>query len=393
MFIHVGKKIFLEKKIDKSLVNQFVKLSGDNNPIHVDEKYVKKTVYKKIVAHGMLSESFLSTIIGTKLPGKGSLWIEKEVKFLKIVRLDDYITFCAEVISIDEQNRIAIINVSAKNQFGEKVIESLNKVLIPDNCKISKNNKKKIRKKIIKPIKKNKKTVLLLGASGGIGLETLQMLLRDGYIVYCQYYTDSYFLKKLKRKYKNKIFLLRLDINNNKSIKNFLDKINKINLTHLINCIIPKIYNISFEDIKKKDFEYYFSGVFYNLIEIINNVTKTFIRNNFGNIIDISTVYLKIPEKNFLPYITYKGAMKHFIKGLSVELSGYNIRSNLITAGVTNTQQISNLSRRQKLLISAKTPLKRIAEPKDISNTIKYLASDESSFVNGATINVDGGII
>ena len=85
--------------------------------------------------------------------------------------------------------------------------------------------------------------------------------------------------------------------------------------------------------------------------------------------------------------------MKYFIKGLSIELSGYNIRSNIITAGVTDTQQISNLTKRQKLLISAKTPLKRIAIPKDVANAIKYLASEDSEFVNGASIKVDGGII
>jgi 3-oxoacyl-[acyl-carrier protein] reductase len=393
MIIYIGKKISFTKKINKSLINQFVKLSGDNNPIHVNEEYAKKTTYKKIVAHGMLSEAFLSTIIGTKLPGKGSLWIEKEVKFLKIVRLDDYITFDAEVISIDEQNRVAFIDICAKNQFGEKVIDSKNKVIISDNCKIAKKIHKKKIKKIKKIHKLNKKTVLLLGSSGGIGLDTANTLLKAGYIVYCQYFTENNSLDKLKKKYKNKVFLLKLDIYNEKSLSKFLNEIRKVNFTHLINCIIPKIYNVPYQDIKKKDFEYYFSGLFYNVIEIINEVTKIFIKNNCGNIIDISTVYLQIPEKNFLPYITYKGAMKHFIKTLSVELSGYDIRSNIITAGVTNTQQTSNMTRKQKMLVSAKTPLKRIANPKDISNALKYLVSKESSFVNGANINVDGGII
>ena len=64
MNIYVGKKISFTKKIDKNLIFQFSKLSGDNNPIHVNEAYVKKTSFKKIVAHGMLSETFLSTIIG-----------------------------------------------------------------------------------------------------------------------------------------------------------------------------------------------------------------------------------------------------------------------------------------------------------------------------------------
>ena len=392
MNIHIGKKLSLTKKINKNLINQFVKLSGDNNPIHVNESYAKKTSYKKIVAHGMLSETFLSTIIGTKLPGKGSLWIEKEVKYIKIVRVNDLITFNAEVTFIDEKNRIAFVSINGINQFGEKVIDSQNKVIISDKCKILNNNQKLKKNNFLNNKKKLKKNVLLLGASGGIGFEITKKLLKAGYTLYCQYHSESKNLIKLKKKYKNKIFILKLNINNKKSLKEFIAKIEKMNFTHLINCIIPKIYNVDFLDIKKKDFEYYFSEIFYNIIEIINKVSKKFIRNKNGNIIDISTIYLKIPEKNLLPYITYKGAMKHFIKSLSVELSGYNIRSNIVTAGVTDTQQISNMTKRQKMLLSAKTPLKRIAKPEDVSNAVKYLASEESSFVNGAEINVDGGI-
>ena len=393
MNIYVGKKISFTKKIDKNLIIQFSKLSGDNNPIHVNEAYVKKTSFKKIVAHGMLSETFLSTIIGTKLPGKGSLWIEKEVKFTKIVRVNDSITFNAEVKFIDEKNRIAFLSINGVNQFGEQVIDSQNKVIISDKCKIlsSKIKLKKNKNLIIK--KKIKKNVLLLGSSGGIGFSVAQKLLKSGYTVYCQYNSEKENLNLLKKKYKNKIYILKLNINSKKSLKEFLSKIEKINFSHLINCIIPKIYNVDYLDIKKSDFEYYFSDLFYNIIKIINTVSKIFIKNKNGNIIDISTVYLRIPEKKLLPYITYKGAMYHFIKSLSIELSGYNIRSNSVTAGVTDTQQISNMTKKQKMLLSAKTPLKRIANPEDISNAVKYLVSNESKFINGTNINVDGGII
>ena len=106
-------------------------------------------------------------------------------------------------------------------------------------------------------------------------------------------------LNLLKKKYKNKIYILKLNINSKKSLKEFLSKIEKINFSHLINCIIPKIYNVDYLDIKKSDFEYYFSDLFYNIIKIINTVSKIFIKNKNGNIIDISTVYLRIPEKNF----------------------------------------------------------------------------------------------
>ena len=155
MNIFLGKKFLFKKKIDKSLITQFVKLSGDNNPIHVDEKYAKKTSFKKIVVHGMLSESFISNIIGTKLPGKGSLWLEKNTKYLKIVRENDTITFNAEIVSLDENHRIAEVIVDAENQYKQIVLKSTNKVLLSDNIKIL-NKKKKIKFTDKNNIKKKK---------------------------------------------------------------------------------------------------------------------------------------------------------------------------------------------------------------------------------------------
>ena len=68
--ILVGDKAELIHVITQSNINQFVKLTGDDNKLHVDEEYASTTSYKKPVVHGMLSASFISTIIGTKLPGE-----------------------------------------------------------------------------------------------------------------------------------------------------------------------------------------------------------------------------------------------------------------------------------------------------------------------------------
>ena len=107
----------------------------------------------------MLSESFISNIIGTKLPGKGSLWLEKNTKYLKIVRENDTITFNAEIVSLDENHRIAEVIVDAENQYKQIVLKSTNKVLLSDNIKIL-NKKKKIKftdKNNIKKKKRKKK--------------------------------------------------------------------------------------------------------------------------------------------------------------------------------------------------------------------------------------------
>ena len=96
--INIGDKAELTHKITKSDVEKFVDLTGDDNKIHVDKEYASKTTFKKPVAHGMLGASFISTIIGTKLPGDGALWFAQNIEFLQPVRIGDEITVKAEVI-------------------------------------------------------------------------------------------------------------------------------------------------------------------------------------------------------------------------------------------------------------------------------------------------------
>ena len=85
--INIGDNAELTHTMTQSDINQFVKLTGDDNKLHVDEEYASTTSFKKPVAHGMLSASFISTIIGTKLPGDGALWYSQSLEFLQPVRV------------------------------------------------------------------------------------------------------------------------------------------------------------------------------------------------------------------------------------------------------------------------------------------------------------------
>ena len=75
--IKVGDMAELNHIITQNDIDKFVELTGDDNKLHIDKEYASKTIFKKPVAHGMLSASFISTIIGTKLPGDGALWFSQ----------------------------------------------------------------------------------------------------------------------------------------------------------------------------------------------------------------------------------------------------------------------------------------------------------------------------
>ena len=107
--IEVGDAAQFSKTISESDVYLFAGITGDFNPAHVNEEYAKNTFFKTRIAHGMLSAGLISTILGTKLPGPGTIYMKQELRFLAPVHIGDTISACAEVIEvIPEKNRVKL---------------------------------------------------------------------------------------------------------------------------------------------------------------------------------------------------------------------------------------------------------------------------------------------
>ncbi len=81
-----------EKTVSEEDINLFSKITGDNNPVHIDEEFAKRTIFKKRIAHGFLSGSLISTVIATKLPGPGSIYLKQNLKFLAPVFIGSTVT-------------------------------------------------------------------------------------------------------------------------------------------------------------------------------------------------------------------------------------------------------------------------------------------------------------
>lgn len=121
--IEIGESASITKTITEADVVNYAGIIGDFNPIHVDEEFAKDTVFGKRLAHGMLTASFISTLMGRCMPGTNGLYLSQEVKFLKPVLIGDTITAYAEVIEKVEEKRRLIIKTTVKNQRGELVID------------------------------------------------------------------------------------------------------------------------------------------------------------------------------------------------------------------------------------------------------------------------------
>lgn len=98
--LSVGMSAAYSKTVTESDIAKFAEVSGDNNPLHLDEAFAKTTRFKERIAHGMLSAGFISTILGTKLPGPGSIYLSQSLRFTAAVKIGDTVIARAEITDI-----------------------------------------------------------------------------------------------------------------------------------------------------------------------------------------------------------------------------------------------------------------------------------------------------
>ena len=120
--IQVGQEEHFEVTVTKTMLEQFLAITGDVNPLHNDEAYAKKQGHPDKVAFGMLTASYLSTLAGVYLPGKYSLIHEVEVKFAKPVYAGDVLKVSGTVTEKNDTFRLFWMKVTITNQKGEKVL-------------------------------------------------------------------------------------------------------------------------------------------------------------------------------------------------------------------------------------------------------------------------------
>ena len=122
--LEIGSSASLTRKVNESDVIAFADITGDNNPIHLNEEEAKKTVFKSRVVHGMLTGSFISAVLGTKLPGPGTIYLEQILKFKKPVYINDTVTVKVTVSDIiNEEKGIYRLDTIIENSVGEIVTE------------------------------------------------------------------------------------------------------------------------------------------------------------------------------------------------------------------------------------------------------------------------------
>lgn len=133
MTIKLGDNFSRTTKITDERIRLFAQACGDTNSVHLDDEYAKTTRFGKRIAHGMLTASLVSAILGNDLPGVGTIYLSQSVQFKAPVFLDEEITAAVEVTAYREDKRITTLKTWCTNQDGKVVLEGEAVVIAPES--------------------------------------------------------------------------------------------------------------------------------------------------------------------------------------------------------------------------------------------------------------------
>lgn len=241
------------------------------------------------------------------------------------------------------------------------------------------------------------KTVFVTGASRGIGKEVALKFAENGYNVVMNYVSSKTNVEELKEEFESKgvkTLIMQADVTDKEAIEQLVKKaIEEFgNIDVLVNNAgITKdnlLMRMSEEEFDKV-IEVNLKGTYI----VTKAVTKYMMKKRKGSIINLSSVVGVVGNAGQCNYSASKAGIIGFTKSVAKELSSRNIRANAVAPGFIETDMTSVLSDEVKENIYNQIPLKRMGTAKEVANLIYFLGSNESAYITGQVINVDGGMV
>lgn len=386
--IFIGQKETLSHKVTQSDIEKFVDLSGDDNKLHVNKEFAAKTSFKKPVVHGMIGASFISTIIGTRIPGDGALWFSQTLEFLLPVRVGDVITVIAEVTKKIDRDRTIELNVEIQNQNRQVVTRGVSKVKVLEELE-----------KAVEEIREEttNKVALVIGATGGIGSAVALQLAKDSYDVVLHYHSNKdkaiVLKKQIEEATECKVYPIQADINDEKDVENLISQAIReaYRIDCFVNCASTPIPPINVTDLTWEDFQSQMNLNIKINLSFFKLLLPQMLERKYGKMIMVGSLFSDKPNPNLVHYATAKAALEGFTKAMAFELAPKGIRVNMVSPSMIATDLTADIPEKMKLLSAMNTPLRRLALPEDVAGAVSFLASEKSDYLSGEVIHVNGG--
>jgi 3-oxoacyl-[acyl-carrier protein] reductase len=386
--IEVGERAEFQHQLTQDDVDRFAALTGDYNALHVDPAFARRTLFRRPVVHGMLSASFISTMIGTLLPGSGALWTSQTLDFVSPAFVGDTLTVVATVEQKSVAARVLILHTVVTNQHGQQLVKGTSHVKVLDM--------REEERTISNP--DAPRVIIVTGAGRGIGAAIAATLARAGHAVAVNYQrsaSEAGLLVDQLVAEGHRAIAVRANVADEAEVQAMFTEVERAlgPVDDVVHSAAPVPVPTPFEALNWGAFAAQIDVQVRGAFNCARAALPGMIARQNGSLLFIGSVFADgVPPVQQAPYVVAKTALAALARTLAVEYGPKGVRVNVIAPGMTQTDMISNLPDKIKLLTKMQTPMRRLGEPEDVANAAEFLVSARARHITGETIRVGGGI-
>lgn len=386
--IQTGDSAHLSKIVTAQEIEAFASVSGDYNPLHMDPAFASRTTFQRRVAHGMLVASYVSTLIGMRLPGAGALWARQNFQWLAPVFIGDRVDLTLTVTHKSMGTRTLAVEIKALNQDGKMVMQGEGSILVLE------------QRKTARDLPLSERLALITGSARGIGAATALAIGAAGAAVVVNYLRSEPEAEEVCRTIRaagGRAIALQADVADPDAVLRATERARQefgkpvdVLVNNAGSPFLPRpAMQTTWEEMQAQ-LDIHLRGAFNCCKAVIGGMLE----QNSGRIVNIgSTLTSTVPPPHWTGFVVAKSALKALTRSLAAEFGASGIRVNMVSPGITETDSIADLPERLRKVQAMQTPLRRLTTPDDVARAVTFLCSEGGEFITGADIPVCGGAV
>jgi 3-oxoacyl-[acyl-carrier protein] reductase len=384
--IRPGYETSFSKTITAEDLESFARLSGDRNPLHMNDAFAARTHFQRRVVHGMLLASYVSAMVGMYCPGPGALWAQQSFRWQAPAFIGDKIVITLKVKHKSMGSRTLTLEVKTVNQDGKLLMEGEGTVAALEENKRAED------------VPVGERVAFVSGGSRGIGAAISLALGRAGAAVVINYRKNAIAAEALCaeiRRSGGRAISMQADVSDYSRVAETATRASE-EFDHPIDLLINNAGTVpeprpfmqtTWEEIQSA-IDVHLRGA----VHCCQAMVPGMMAQKSGRIINIGSAFMRgTPPPNWSCFLLAKSAVQTLTRCLASELGPYGIRVNSVAPGLVETEAISGLPERMRKVQAMQTPLRRLAAPSEVAAAVTALCTGPGDFINGAEIPVSGG--
>jgi len=377
-----GESVSWRHTVEAAEVDAFVALSGDDNPLHLDDAFARQHGFKSRVVHGMLVASFLSRVLGTVLPGPGVLWLSQSMRFQQAVYVGETIEITVTISHKSESLRTLVLETIVKTESGAVGLTGEAKVMMLQT---------------VQTVDWDEMVAVVTGAGRGIGAAIAGAFGARGARVVVNYRERADAAEEVVAAIAaagGEGFAVKADVATREGATALadaaLERFGRVDV--LVNNATPSIDRMPFLELDWDDVDGYWRTYVQSAFTLTQAFVPGMTERGFGRIIHLLTTAIwGVPPTGTAGYVAGKSALWGLAKATAGELAPLGITVNAVSPSAVLTEQWDSTPESRRRALGMRIPAQRLASPDEVAATVLYLAGNEAAYVTGANFPVAGG--